>query len=135
MIFGWERTLEQSLPLLSVSTHSCTLLDWSLPRLLCPQEVRAELQGTIFDQPAEVAACAAFPQTIRMLHLYPRAQQFLNDEEYLSIMRDLLNLNSVLDDMEQSGLVPYSQRGHYYNTYSGIYRLLLSKSKTPPAQA
>lgn len=65
----------------------------------------------------------------RQVDLLPRGSAFVNDEEYLTILRDLLNLNTVLDDMEQSGMVPYSSRGHYYNAYSAIYRLLISKSK------
>jgi hypothetical protein len=34
---------------------------------------------------------------------YPKAHQLLNDEDYLFILRDMLNLSAVLDDMEFTG--------------------------------
>ncbi|GAX84097.1 hypothetical protein CEUSTIGMA_g11520.t1 [Chlamydomonas eustigma] len=45
---------------------------------------------------------------------YPKGRQFLQDEEYLLILRDLLNLSTILDDMEQTGWVPYQNRSTYY---------------------
>lgn len=46
---------------------------------------------------------------------YPKGRQFLSDEEYLLILRDLLNLSNILDDMEQTGWVPYANRSAYYS--------------------
>ncbi|KAG1666839.1 hypothetical protein FOA52_009463 [Chlamydomonas sp. UWO 241] len=59
---------------------------------------------------------------------YPKGRQFLGDEEYLTILRDLLNLSNILDDMEQTGWVPYQNRSSYYNQYSRLYRMLMSKA-------
>ncbi|GLI70157.1 hypothetical protein VaNZ11_014969 [Volvox africanus] len=60
---------------------------------------------------------------------YPRGRQFLNDEEYMSILRDLLNLSNILDDMEQTGIVSYTNRTQYYALYSKLYRMLIAKAK------
>jgi hypothetical protein len=38
----------------------------------------------------------------------------------------------VLDDMEQTGVIPYFNRGNYYNVYSRLYKLLASKAKLLP---
>ena len=46
---------------------------------------------------------------------YPKGRQFLQDEEYLTILRDILNLSNILDDMEQTGWVPYQNRSAYYS--------------------
>jgi hypothetical protein len=35
--------------------------------------------------------------------MYPKAHQLLHDEDYLLILRDMLNLSAVLDDMEFTG--------------------------------
>jgi hypothetical protein len=59
---------------------------------------------------------------------YPKGRQFLQDEEYLLILRDLLNLSTILDDMEQTGWVPYQNRSTYYNQYGKLYRMLLNKA-------
>jgi hypothetical protein len=48
---------------------------------------------------------------------YPKGRQFLNDEDYMGILRDLLNLSNILDDMEQTGIVSYSNRTQYYALY------------------
>ena len=46
---------------------------------------------------------------------YPKGRLFLNDEDYMMILRDLLNLSNILDDMEQTGFVPYTNRTSYYS--------------------
>lgn len=68
-------------------------------------------------------------ETIQPVDQYPKGRQFLQDEDYLTILRDLLNLSNILDDMEQTGWVPYQNRTQYYNLYSKLYRLLLNKAK------
>lgn len=45
-------------------------------------------------------------ETIQPVDLYPKGRQFLQDEDYLSVLRDLLNLSNILDDMEQTGELP-----------------------------
>jgi hypothetical protein len=40
--------------------------------------------------------------------------------------------SQVLDDMEQTGVIPYLNRGSYYNVYSRLYKLLSSKAKQLP---
>lgn len=52
----------------------------------------------------------------------------MQDEDYLSVLKDMLNLSNILDDMEQTGYVPYPNRTQYYNTYSKLYRQLMQKS-------
>jgi hypothetical protein len=46
----------------------------------------------------------------------------------LLLFQDLLNLSNILDDMEQTGWIPYTSRTQYYNLYSKLYRLLMNKS-------
>lgn len=69
---------------------------------------------------------------LQAVDLYPKARQLINDDEYVSILRDMLNLSTVLDDMEQTGTIPYAIRGHYYNVYSKLYRMLAAKAKEAP---
>mmetsp|Transcript_1813 Transcript_1813/g.4803 ORF Transcript_1813/g.4803 Transcript_1813/m.4803 type:complete len:140 (-) Transcript_1813:525-944(-) len=59
---------------------------------------------------------------------YPKGRQFLGDEDYLTILRDLLNLSNILDDMEQTGWVAYQNRSAYYNQYSRLYRMLMARA-------
>jgi hypothetical protein len=44
-------------------------------------------------------------------------------------VRDLLNLSVVLDDMEQTGVVPYAARGAYHTAYARVYRQLAAYAK------
>lgn len=60
---------------------------------------------------------------------YPKGRQYVNDEEYLLIVRDLLNLSNILDDMEMTGTIPYQIRSQYYNLYGKLYRLLFQRAK------
>lgn len=60
---------------------------------------------------------------------YPKGRQFVNDEDYLLILRDLLNLSNILDDMELTGTIPYQIRSQYYNLYGKLYRLLFQRAK------
>lgn len=69
-------------------------------------------------------------EQIQSVDQYPKGRQFLQDEEYLGILRDLLNLSNILDDMEQTGWVPYQNRTAYYGCYSKLYRMLLAKAKS-----
>eukprot|EP00879_Flechtneria_rotunda_P001615 GHRR01001775.1.p1 GENE.GHRR01001775.1~~GHRR01001775.1.p1 ORF type:complete len:134 (+),score=23.06 GHRR01001775.1:544-945(+) len=80
------------------------------------QDVRAELLRTV-------------APGITPADMYPKAHQLVKDDDYLLILRDMFNLSSVLDDMEHTGTVPYHIRGHYYNVYSRLYRMLLQKAK------
>ena len=41
----------------------------------------------------------------------------------MGILRDLLNLSNILDDMEQTGIVSYSNRTQYYALYRRDQRL------------
>lgn len=59
---------------------------------------------------------------------YPKGRQFLGDEDYVLILRDLLNLSNILDDMEQTGYVPYKNLSLYYSQYSKLYRMLINKA-------
>lgn len=79
-------------------------------------DVRAEITRNVTEQ-------------IQPVDQYPKGRQFLNDEEYMLVLKDLLNLSNILDDMEQTGLVPYQNRTQYYNLYSKLYRVLLAKAK------
>lgn len=54
---------------------------------------------------------------------YPRGRQLIHDDEYVLVIRDLLNLSSILDDIEQGSHVPYQTRTQYYNLYAKLYRL------------
>lgn len=67
-------------------------------------------------------------ESLQLIDQYPKGRQFLQDDEYMLILRDLLNLSNILDDMEQTGWVPYQNRTPYYNLYSKLYRLLMSKA-------
>lgn len=80
------------------------------------QDVRSELLRTV-------------APGISPADMYPKAHQLMNDEDYLMILRDMFNLSNVLDDMEHTGCIPYHNRGHYYNVYSRLYRMLLQKAK------
>ena len=83
---------------------------------LTSADTRAEITRNVTEQ-------------IQPVDQYPKGRQFLNDEEYLAILRDMLNLSNILDDMEQTGWVPYQNRTQYYNLYSKLYRMLLNKAK------
>lgn len=83
------------------------------------QDVRAELLRSV-------------APGITQADMYPKARQLINDEEYLYILGDMFNLSNVLDDMEFTGCIPYHNRGHFYNCYSRLYRLLLQKAKQAP---
>jgi hypothetical protein len=61
--------------------------------------------------------------------MYPKARQLITDDEYIGILRDMFNLSNVLDDMEHTGCIPYQNRGHYYNVYSRLYRMLVARAK------
>ena len=52
---------------------------------------------------------------IQPVDQYPKGRQFLQDEDYLLILKDLLNLSNILDDMEQTGFVPYQKRSSYFS--------------------
>lgn len=69
---------------------------------------------------------------IQSVDSYPKGRQMLADEEYLLIIKDMFNLSVVLDDMELTGCIPYYNRGHYYNVYSKLYRMLVAKAKQTP---
>lgn len=71
-------------------------------------------------------------ETIQPVDQYPKGRQFLHDEDYLSVVRDMLNLSNILDDMEQTGWVPYTSRTQYYNMYSKLYRSLLQRASSNP---
>ncbi|MEW5306581.1 MAG: hypothetical protein WDW38_007882 [Sanguina aurantia] len=60
---------------------------------------------------------------------YPKGRQFLHDDDYCLVLKDLLNLSNILDDMELTGSVPYQSRTLYYNMYCKLYRVLLNKAK------
>lgn len=68
-------------------------------------------------------------EQIQPVDSYPKGRQFLQDEEYLSVLKDMFNLSNVLDDLEQTGAFPHHTRGQYYNVYTRLYRMLLSKAK------
>lgn len=71
----------------------------------------------IFSSTADVRAEVTRNVTERSqpIDQYPKGRQFLADEDYLTILRDLLNLSNILDDMEQTGWVPYQNRNSYYS--------------------
>lgn len=68
-------------------------------------------------------------EQVQPIDQYPKGRQFLNDDEYMSILKDLLNLSNILDDMEQTGIVAYPNRTQYYALYSKLFRMLLAKAK------
>ncbi|KAF5838516.1 hypothetical protein DUNSADRAFT_2714 [Dunaliella salina] len=68
-------------------------------------------------------------ESIQQVDIYPKGRQMLNDDEYMAVMKDLLNLSNILDDMEQTGVVPYTSRTQYYNLHSKLHRLLIAKAK------
>ena len=68
-------------------------------------------------------------EQVQPIDQYPKGRQFLNDDEYMSILKDLLNLSNILDDMEMTGIVAYPNRTQYYALYSKLYRMLLAKAK------
>lgn len=67
-------------------------------------------------------------ERLQPIDLYPKGRQLLGDEEYVLILKDLLNLGNILDDMEQTGWVPYQNRIAYNNLYGKVYRLLAAKA-------
>ena len=69
-------------------------------------DVRAEVTRNVTDR-------------IQPIDQYPKGRQLLHDEEYVLILRDLLNLSNILDDMEQTGWVPYQNRSAYYSECMG----------------
>ena len=83
---------------------------------ITPADVKAEMTRQVMEK-------------LQQVDLYPRGRHLMNnDEEYLFILRDLLNLGVILDDMEQTGWVPYSHRTAYYNLYGRIYRQLATRA-------
>ncbi len=94
-----------------------------LAHLLCLQaDVKTELTRSIMD-------------AIALADLYPKGRQMMADEEYLIVLRDLLNLSNILDDMEQTGWVPYPSRTQFFNVYTRLARKrdLQAKSSKPAA--
>lgn len=83
---------------------------------LTNDDIRNEITRNISDQ-------------IQAVDQYPKGRQFLQDDDYLSILRDLLNISNILDDMELTGWVPYQNRTAYYACYSKLYRMLQAKAK------
>jgi hypothetical protein len=79
-------------------------------------DVRKELQRTVFE-------------SYRQIDTYPKGQVLINDDEYVAVLKDMLNLSLILDDMEITGAIPYLNKGNYYNVYSRLYKLLVSKAK------
>ncbi|GFH26685.1 predicted protein [Haematococcus lacustris] len=53
----------------------------------------------------------------------------MNDEEYLVILRDLLNLSNCLDLMEQVS-TPYASMKQYFNIYGKVFRLLQATARS-----
>jgi hypothetical protein len=82
----------------------------------CTADARAELL-----RPVAPGLCAA--------DTLPRGRTCAGDDEYVEILRDMLNLSAVLDDMELTGVVPYQNRSTYYNVYGRLYRLLTARAK------
>ena len=85
----------------------------------------------LFMNPADVKSemTRQVMEKLQQIDLYPRGRQLIEkDEEYFFILRDLLNLGVILDDMEQTGWVPYSHRTAYYNLYAKIYRALTTRA-------
>jgi hypothetical protein len=80
-------------------------------------DVRAELIKNITDQ-------------VQPVDSYPKGRQHVGDDEYVLVIRDMLNLSNILDDMEQTGWVPYQNRSQYYNLYCKLHRLLIGKVKS-----
>jgi len=74
-------------------------------------DVRTELTRKVTDQ-------------FQLIDQYPKGRQNLNNDEYVSILKDMLNLSALLDDMEQTGLIPYLNRTPFYNMYAKLFRLL-----------
>lgn len=66
---------------------------------------------------------------------YPRGRTMLADEDYAGILRDLLNLSSILDDMELSGTIPYHSRTPYYAQYSRLYRMVSCPARAQHARS
>ena len=77
-----------------------------IPSLATTSDVRAEITRNVTER-------------TQPIDQYPKGRQFLNDEEYLLILKDLLNLSNILDDMEQTGWVPYANRSAYYSECPG----------------
>ena len=83
---------------------------------MTPADVKSEMTRQVMEK-------------LQQIDLYPRGRQLIDkDEEYVIILRDLLNLGVILDDMEQTGWVPYSHRTAYYNLYAKIYRALTTRA-------
>lgn len=80
------------------------------------QDVRSELTRIICND-------------VQPVDMYPKGRQLITDDDYVYILRDMFNLSHVLDDMEQTACIPYHNRGHYYNVYSRLYRMLVAKAK------
>jgi hypothetical protein len=83
---------------------------------LSTADVKAELGRSVMDN-------------MTLADLYPKGRQMMGDEDYLLILRDLLNLSSILDDMEQTGWVPYPSRTQFFNLYTRTYRKLLQEAR------
>lgn len=73
------------------------------------------LLGTTADVRTEITRNVT--ERVQPVDQYPKGRQFLQDEEYLTVLRDLLNLSNILDDMEQTGWVPYQNRSAYYSEF------------------
>ncbi|GBF96405.1 hypothetical protein Rsub_09204 [Raphidocelis subcapitata] len=93
------------------------------------------LYATLADVRAELLRrVPVTPNELQPVDLYPRGRAMLNDDDYLSILKDMFNLSNVLDDMELTGAPPYHAKGHFYNVYSRLYRMLVARAKqaAPP---
>jgi hypothetical protein len=90
---------------------------------LLPISVRVQVKGEVLRNVWD---------HMQPVDLLPKGRQLVNDDEYLSILKDMFNLSNILDDMEQTGWIPYHTRGHYYNVYSRLYRMLSTKAKMQP---
>lgn len=104
----------------------------------CPLKVIQEKCSCVFANCCHLRAAMQaeitrnVTETIQPVDQYPKGRQFLHDEDYLSVVRDMLNLSNILDDMEQTGWVPYTSRTQYYNMYSKLYRSLLQRASSNP---
>ena len=66
---------------------------------------------------------------LQQIDLYPKGRQYINDDEYLLIMKDIINLSLVLDDIEQTGFLPFHQRTALHATYHGLHKKLTARAR------
>ncbi|KAJ9516504.1 hypothetical protein QJQ45_011145 [Haematococcus lacustris] len=85
----------------------------------------------IFQTTADVKAelMRNVTENIQIVDLYPAGRAMMNDEEYLVILRDLLNLSNCLDLMEQVS-TPYASMKQYFNIYGKVFRLLQATARS-----